>query len=174
MRETPDLSVNRILPSAAEEIEMLRDLCPSFRLRPIISSLRKDDVLAHLQTCKLFHFAGHGQSDPVEPSQNCLLLEDWRTNPLTVGDLRDSRLQENPPFLAYLSACSTGANEAVRFADEGIHLISAFQLEGFRHVVGTLWEVSDKYCVDVARVLYETLRDVSRTAEGTKHLGERL
>jgi CHAT domain-containing protein len=88
-----------------------------------------------------------------------LLLEDWTTNPLTVGDLRDYKLQENPPFLGYLSACSTGTNEADRLADEGIHLVNAFQLAGFRHVVGTLGEVSDKHCVDVARVLYETLRD---------------
>jgi CHAT domain-containing protein len=92
-----------------------------------------------------------------------LLLEDWTTDPLTVDDLRDYKLQENPPFLGYLSACSTGANTADRLADEGIHLVSAFQLAGFRHVVGTLWEVSDKHCVDVARVLYETLRDEGMT-----------
>ncbi|KAL8295079.1 hypothetical protein RB600_000852 [Gaeumannomyces tritici] len=163
MRETPSLSVNSILPFAANEVEMLKNLCPSLQLRPVIPMLRKDDVLRHLQTCKIFHFAGHGQSDPVEPSRSCLLLEDWKTSPLTVGDLRDHRLQENEPFLGYLSACSTGANEAARLADEGIHLVSAFQLAGFRHVVGTLWEVSDKHCVDVARVLYETLRDEGMT-----------
>jgi hypothetical protein len=163
MCETPNLSVNRILPSIIDEVKMLTDLCPSLHLQPITPSLRKDDVLKKLRECKLFHFAGHGQSDPAEPSQNCLLLEDWKTNPLTVGDLRDITLQENPPFLAYLSACSTGANEAVRLADEGIHLVSAFQLAGFRHVVGTLWEVSDKHCVDVASVLYETLRDEGMT-----------
>ncbi|KAL8296254.1 hypothetical protein RB600_001640 [Gaeumannomyces tritici] len=163
MRETPNLSVNSILPFAANEVEMLKNLCPSLQLRPVIPMLRKDDVLRHLQTCKIFHFAGHGQSDPVEPSRSCLLLEDWKTSPLTMGDLRDHRLQENGPFLGYLSACSTGANEAARLADEGIHLVSAFQLAGFRHVVGTLWEVSDKHCVDVARVLYETLRDEGMT-----------
>ncbi|VBB73370.1 Putative protein of unknown function [Podospora comata] len=163
MRETPDLSVNGILPFAASEVEMLKDLCPSLKLQPITPTPCKDDVLQHLRTCKIFHFAGHGQSDPMEPSRSCLLLEDWKTDPLTVGDLRDHRLQENGPFLGYLSACSTGANEAVQLADEGIHLVSAFQLAGFRHVVGTLWEVSDRHCVDVARVLYETLRDEGMT-----------
>ncbi|CAH0057206.1 unnamed protein product [Clonostachys solani] len=158
MRKTPDLSMNGILPFAAAEVEMLNDLCPSLRLKPIKPTLRKEDVLKHLHSCRIFHFAGHGRSDPMEPSQSCLLLEDWKTKPLTVGDLRDHKLQENPPFLGYLSACSTGANEADRLADEGIHLVSAFQLAGFRHVVGTLWEVSDKHCVDVTRVLYETMR----------------
>ncbi|KAM3533265.1 hypothetical protein MY4038_003490 [Beauveria bassiana] len=40
--------------------------------------------------------------------------------------------------------------------DEAINLASAFQLAGFRHVVGTLWEVRDKSSNDAARVLYET------------------
>lgn len=50
-----------------------------------------------------------------------------------------------------------GANEADRLADEGIHPVGAFQLAGFRHVVGTLWEVSDSHCVDMAKVLYKTM-----------------
>ncbi|RYP29513.1 hypothetical protein DL767_006703 [Monosporascus sp. MG133] len=163
MRETPGLAANRILPFTAAEVEMLNNICPSLQLKPIIPTPCKDDVLRHLPTCRIFHFAGHGQSDPMEPSQSCLLLEDWKSNPLTVGDLRDRKLQKNPPFLGYLSACSTGANEVTKLADEGIHLISALQLAGFRHVIGTLWEVSDKYCVDMARVLYETLRDEGMT-----------
>ncbi|KAK0611676.1 CHAT domain-containing protein [Immersiella caudata] len=163
MRETPGLAANRILSFAEDEVEMLKSLCRPLKLWSLTPIMRKDSVLQHLQKCKIFHFAGHGQSDPAEPSRSCLLLEDWKTNPLTVGDLLDYRVQENKPFLGYLSACSTGSNEAVKLADEGIHLVSAFQLAGFRHVVGTLWEVSDKHCVDVARVLYETLRDEGMT-----------
>jgi len=68
----------------------------------------------------------------------------------------DQSIQKNPPFLGYLSACSTTVNEVDALADKEIHIFSALQLAGFRHVVGTLWEVSDKHCVDVARVLYET------------------
>ena len=163
MHKTPGLSMDGILPFTTAEVEMLNHLCPSLQLRPVIPTLCKDDVLQHLQACKIFHFAGHGKSDQVEPSQSCLLLEDWETNPLTVGNLLDHRLQDNPPFLGYLSACSTGANEADRLVDEGIHLVSAFQLAGFRHVVGTLWEVSDKHCVDVARVFYKTMQDEGMT-----------
>ena len=157
MRQTPGLHGNGVLPFASEEVEMLNRLCPSLGVDPIVPALRKDSVLRHLQTCRIFHFAGHGRLDPMEPSRSCLLLDDWMTDPLTVEDLRDHKLHQNPPFLAYLSACSTGANEAENLIDEGIHLISAFRLAGFRHVVGTLWEVSDRHCVDVARVLYETL-----------------
>ncbi|CAI7647776.1 unnamed protein product [Penicillium manginii] len=161
MNKTPGLSTSQVLPYAEKEVDVLNDLCPLLRLKPIRTAHRKDDVLKYLHGCRIFHFAGHGQSDPTESLRSLLLLEDWKTDPLTIGDLRDSKLQENPPFLGYLSACSP--NTADRMADEGIHLVSAFHLAGFRHVVGTLWEVSDKHCVDVARVLYETLRDEGMT-----------
>ena len=86
---TPDLA-NGALHSAANEVKTLKELCPSLGLNPITPPRRRDDVLGHLKACKISHFAGHGESDPAEPSQGRLLLEDWRTNPLTVGDLRFS------------------------------------------------------------------------------------
>ncbi|OPB40489.1 hypothetical protein A0O28_0005680 [Trichoderma guizhouense] len=163
MQETPGLGERGRLPFAADEVHMLKDLCPQLQLASVTPSQNKENVLIHMPKCKIFHFAGHGQSDPRDPSRSCLLLEDWETNPFTVGDIRDSRLQDDPPFLAYLSACSTGANKVKKLADEGIHLISAFQLAGFRHAIGTLWEVSDKHCVDVARILYKTLQEEGMT-----------
>ncbi|KAL7917666.1 CHAT domain-containing protein [Trichoderma austrokoningii] len=165
MQETPGLGERERLEFANVEVEMLRQLCPQLHLAPTEPSRHKDEILTHLSNCKIFHFAGHGNSDPKDPSRSCLLLDDWETNPLTVEEVRDSRLQDSPPFLAYLSACSTGANRAATLADEGIHLISAFQLAGFRHVVGTLWEVSDEHCVDAAKILYETLQEEGITDE---------
>ncbi|PHH85693.1 hypothetical protein CDD83_61 [Cordyceps sp. RAO-2017] len=43
-----------------------------------------------------------------------------------------------PPFLAFLSACSTGAGDTARLADGAVHLVNALQLAGFRHVVGVV------------------------------------
>jgi tetratricopeptide (TPR) repeat protein len=163
MRQTPGLRANRHLPFVADEEEVFKSSCPQLGLDPVIPKPVKEDVLQHLQSCRIFHFAGHGESHPTEPSQSSLLLEDWETNRLTVGDLRDRKFQENAPFLAFLSACSTGANHAEKLADEGIHLIGAFQLAGFRHVVGTLWEVSDRSCVHVARILYQTIQKEGMT-----------
>ena len=137
---------------------MLRKLWPSLGLKiEPLSRVHKEEVIHHLKLCKIFHFAGHGDADQIDPSRSQLLLEDWQHNALTVSDLRDSRLQDNNPFLAFLSACSTGANEVDNLMNEGIHLAGALQLAGFRHVICTMWEVSDSPCVDVARVFYETL-----------------
>lgn len=119
MQDTPGLGQDAHLHFANAEINLLQGLCPKLQLIPSMPQRRKDDVLEQLEKCKLFHFAGHERSDPKNPSQSYLLLEDWETDPLTVGAVRDSRLQDNPPFLAYLSACSTGANKAADLADEG-------------------------------------------------------
>lgn len=181
MPTTPGLRRDGALRWAQREVDMVAGLCPALGLQRRTPEPRRDAVLDGLRACRVFHFAGHGQSVAAEPSRSCLLLQDWQTHPLTVADLRDRRLQKQqekveeeggkqqppppPPFLGYLSACSTGANEAPQLADEGIHLISALQLAGFRHVVGTLWEVSDQHCVDVARVFYETLGEEGMTDE---------
>ncbi|KAH6962517.1 CHAT domain-containing protein [Ilyonectria sp. MPI-CAGE-AT-0026] len=145
------------------EVEMVEKLCPSLSLHPIIPPKRRDDVLKHLKGCKIFHFAGRGQLDQTEPSESHVLLDDWGADMLTVEDLRESRLQESPPFLAYLSTRSIWALGAASLRDESIHFVSAFQLAGFRHAIGTLWAVSDKHCVDVATCVYETLREEGMT-----------
>lgn len=109
----------------------------------------------HINSCKIFHFAGHGLTNPSDPSKSPLFLEDWETEPLTVARLLEINLQKQTPFLAYLSTCGTVQIKRDELIDEGLHLISAFQLAGFQHVVGTLWEINDKSCVDMAITTYK-------------------
>ncbi|KAK6538619.1 hypothetical protein TWF694_010197 [Orbilia ellipsospora] len=158
------------LPYVEKEINVVEELCKGLELNPLRPTTTQKEVLSHLQGCEIFHFAGHGRSDPSNPSKSCLLLEDWEASPLTVENLWDQKLQDDSPFLAYLSACSTGQTRRLNFMDEGIHLIGAFQIAGFRHVVGTLWEVNDSYCETVAKVVYETLKEAGIT-DGAIALG---
>ncbi|KAF4983984.1 hypothetical protein FZEAL_738 [Fusarium zealandicum] len=145
------------LPSVGKEINELRSICQSKGFDPVEPKPRKEDVVSLLPECKIFHFAGHGSTNGPDPSQSCLLLQDWEESPLTVSTLFDINIQQYSPFLAYLSACGTGQITHEKFLDEGIHLISAFQLAGFRHVIGTLWEVDDEISVDVAKIAYESI-----------------
>ncbi|KAL4981558.1 hypothetical protein BDW68DRAFT_183374 [Aspergillus falconensis] len=69
----------------------------------------------------------------------------------TVTSLLETNICEHSPFLAYLSARGTGQIKDERFIDESIHLIRAFQLAGFRHVIGTLWNVNAETCMYMAR-----------------------
>lgn len=64
-------------------------------------------------------------------------------------------LRNQTPFLAYLSACKTGKTDHAQ--DEALHTIGAFQLAGFRHVIGTLWEVDDEMCADIAVEIYKRM-----------------
>ncbi|KAF4453288.1 TPR domain-containing protein [Fusarium austroafricanum] len=151
------------LPFASQEVKMLHSLHVSMLLTPV-SAKTKKDVVSNLAGCKIFHFAGHGFTDSQDPSRSHLLFEDNdKGDPLEVGTLLSMNLRQNPPFLAYLSACGTGQIKNNTFFDESIHLISAFRLTGFRHVIGTLWEVNDEYCIDMARITYEGIRDGGMT-----------
>ncbi|KAK6343683.1 hypothetical protein TWF730_011272 [Orbilia blumenaviensis] len=149
------------LSFAEKEAETVSRICKSLDFNTSSGDIpkKKEDILNQLRDCQIFHFAGHGLSDPNNPAKSFLLLEDWKKSPLTVESLQGLKLHDNPPFLAYLSACSTGLNKVMTLCDEGINLISASQLAGFRHVIGSLWEVNDRHCVSVAKIVYETIAE---------------
>lgn len=46
---------------------------------------------------------------------------------------------------------------------DDVNLINAFQMAGFRHIVDTLWEVSDQTCVEMALDLYLFVQAETRT-----------
>ena len=67
--------------------------------------------------------------------------------------------------LAYLSACDTAITSTAGLIDEAIHLTTAFQLAGFPHVIGTLWEINDELAVTIADAFYTTLRTSTDTVD---------
>ena len=117
-------------------------------------------MLAQLPGCAIAHFACHGASDPADPSQSLLLLHDHDSDPLTVASLAPINLDHAQ--LAYLSACSTALTGDAELIDEAIHLTTAFQLAGFPHVIGTLWEINDAIAVTIADTFYTALRTSRR------------
>ncbi|KAF5589524.1 tpr domain-containing protein [Fusarium pseudocircinatum] len=156
MQKTPGSSS---LPHAPKEVSIVRKLCESMKLCTVEPKRETQEVLAELKDCDIFHFAGHGETDETNPLRSQLRLEDWQNQSLAVSDLLNLKLRDNPPFLAYLSACGTSQIKDKRLLDESLHLISACRLAGFRHVIGTLWEVGDEACVDVAQTVYQELKD---------------
>ena len=152
MEMTPDQNRLRYV---REEISKLSRLCRSMQLDVTIPQARQDDVLSALRDCRIFHFAGHGLTHPSDPLKSSLILSD---GPLTVGSLFELNLHKCAPFLAYLSACGTGEVKHDNLIDEALHLISACQLAGFRHVIGTLWKVDDQSCVKAAAMTYEWMK----------------
>ncbi|MGQ4485011.1 CHAT domain-containing protein [Streptomyces sp. SAS_281] len=115
----------------------------------------RETVLAHLKGVSAVHLACHAVTDHSDPSRGRLLLRDHETAPLTVAGISAAVLDNAE--LAYLSACSTHHTSATGLLDEAIHLTSAFQLAGFRHVVGTLWEADDEMSAQIADSFYTSL-----------------
>ncbi|RSL90684.1 hypothetical protein CEP52_014519 [Fusarium oligoseptatum] len=68
-------------------------------------------------------------------------------------------IRQKAPFLAYLSACGTGQIKDEASFDENINVMSACQIAGFRHVIGTLWNVKDDLSVQIAKMTYQELKD---------------
>lgn len=117
-------------------------------------------VIHSVKDCNIAHFAYHGLTNPIDPSDSGLILQrkdKSRSNiqdMLTMHDLSEINLQHAQ--LAYLSACSTAENKAVRLANEAIHVVSGFQVAGFPHVIGCLWPSVDGVCVEVACGFYSS------------------
>jgi hypothetical protein len=124
----------------------------------VLNTPSKDDVLMKLPHSTIVHFACHGKSDTMDPSNSGLLLADGPNNSpdiLTVRDLDATTL--DGAHLAFLSACSTAENHSVELLDEVIHLSSAFLLVGFPHVIGTMWKANDEAANHLCRSFYREL-----------------
>jgi CHAT domain-containing protein len=97
------------------------------------------------------HLACHGRQDVSNPAASSVGLAD---GPLTILDIAGRTPLECD--LAYLSACQTFTG-APSLPDEAIHLASAFQMAGYRHVIATLWVIKDFDAPRVAGSVYRTL-----------------
>jgi CHAT domain-containing protein/tetratricopeptide (TPR) repeat protein len=115
-------------------------------------------VRAALPSYDWVHFACHGTQDPDSPQDSAIHLHD---GPLTVRDLAAQGVGNAD--LAYLSACRT-ASGSTHLADEAIHLTAALQTAGYRHVIGTLWAITDRHAPEIAGAVY---RELARTDPAT-------
>jgi tetratricopeptide (TPR) repeat protein/nitrogen fixation protein len=146
----------RPLPHAEEEVARLtRHVAPTVSLAGPRATRRR--ILDQLPTCSWFHFAGHAEQRP--PSQggaalHCWDAEDPDSGPLTAADIAGLRCEEAE--LAVLSACETALGDP-DLADEAAHVAGALQTAGFRHVIATLWPVSDTRAPQATDRVYEVL-----------------
>ncbi|MFI6070485.1 CHAT domain-containing protein [Actinoplanes sp. NPDC051343] len=157
----------RDLPGARAEARQLAGLAPGLTHLSGRAATR-DAVLAALPRHRIAHFACHAVTDERSPALNRLLLHDHESAPLTAVELSalDSSVE-----LGYLSACET-ARSSEALADEVVHIATALQLAGCRHVVGTLWPVADAAAGRVAAAFYAGLGPSLETGGAARALHE--
>ncbi|MEV0355709.1 CHAT domain-containing protein [Nocardia sp. NPDC050697] len=149
------------LGSVRREAADIAALTPATTLRDAAATV--DAVRAALGTHASVHFACHAASDPDDPSAGHLVVHDGRLSVLDISalDLSGARL-------AVLSACETSRGTQ-RIPDEGLHLVSAFQLAGFPQVIGTLWQVNDLVARQVAVELHRGIAAGEDAATALHH-----
>ncbi|KAF8512786.1 CHAT domain-containing protein [Gautieria morchelliformis] len=150
------------LPCTVDELRRIEARVPAGKLVKLESATVKE-VVSHLPTTSIAHFACHGEQHPERPLDSALMLHD---NPLKVSQIMQQPIPNGT--LAFLSACKTATGDG-NLPDEVIHLASTLLYAGFRGVVGTMWTIFDEDGPKVADAFYEYLfRDNSSSnAEDT-------
>jgi hypothetical protein len=153
------------LPGVEREAEGIARISKPHTKISHLESPGPTSVLQELPLANIVHFACHAIHTPSDLSSSHLVLmpdamemndqaPQTELQPLTLQ--RISTKKAPSAELAFLSVCSAAEN-SLSLGDEAIHLASAFQLAGFRHVVGTLWQAKDLCCKEVAQKFYEEL-----------------
>lgn len=93
-----------------------------------------EEVINHLRSSHVVHFACHGKQDASNPLNSSLILHDGKRL-----DMTQIMAQPLPnASLAFLSACKT-AMGSDSLPDEAMHFAASLLFAGFRGVVGTMW-----------------------------------
>ncbi|MER5427616.1 CHAT domain-containing protein [Streptomyces sp. NPDC002588] len=113
----------------------------------------------------IVHVACHAGYDTHRHYEGHLVLHDGRLHFTDIATARTGRAG-----LAFLSACGTARNR-LDLPDESLNLLTAFQLAGFSHLVGSLWPVADQANTHLVRAFYEhlTSQEDDVTVAGSLH-----
>jgi CHAT domain-containing protein len=128
----PDTPGQGSLPCTIDELRTIEDLVRGEYLVKLKCKSVKE-VLLHLSTTSIAHFACHGFQNTQSPLDSALFFQD--------GQLKVSQImQQSIPngSLAFLSACGTAIGDE-NLPDEVMHLGATLLFAGFHGVVATMW-----------------------------------
>jgi CHAT domain-containing protein len=128
----PETPGQNPLPYTIDELRRIEGHVPVKGLVRL-ESATVSEVISHLPTADIAHFACHGQQHVRNPLESALILQD--------GPLKVAQIMQQPipnALLAFLSACETAMGDE-SLPDEMIHLGSTLLFAGFRGVIATMW-----------------------------------
>lgn len=143
----PDTTNSSPLPYTRQELNKIQGHIPEAWLTSFEAPASADEVLQHLHTSSIIHFACHGVQDAEKPLRSALLIGNDR---VTISQIieRSAASSSGPHAidgknlgLAFLSACETATGDK-QVPDEAMHLAATLLFAGYRSVVATMWYVS--------------------------------
>lgn len=156
------------IPGTTKEVSLLYDGA----VRNGVNSIKLDGAAVSADSCPGFmekfssiHLACHASQNASNPLQSRFLFHDGH---LTLNTIMQKNLKNAD--LAFLSACETSRGEEM-LADEAVHLAAGMLAAGYRRVVATMWEISDRHAPTVANDFYEYLWAHRGEDSGTKFDG---
>ena len=139
------------LLAAQQEVDLLERLIPIGGCDVLRSEAAdRQTVLRKLGEHRYAHVIAHANQRWWDPSASVVALHDGE---LTILDLAAADFAGE---FVCLAGCKT-AFGGVALQDEALSLASALHHAGFRHVIGSLWNVEDNLSVTMTETLYDHL-----------------
>ncbi|KAJ4012287.1 hypothetical protein NW752_007960 [Fusarium irregulare] len=121
-----------------------------------------EEILKRMDKFDVVHFACDGHSDSFNPSQSYVQVGKRLSSDADEGELTAELISDDgtldKPQVAFLSLHPPAGDKTERLTDEGLGIISAFQLAGFRHALGSLSKADGASQAFVAKSFYQALR----------------
>lgn len=161
------------LPGTKSEVDSITFLLDKSKyVRYQGKNATSSNVLKGICERDLLYFATHGISDPEDPLNKSFmaLAEDRGKSSITTKEIQDLRFTcQLKADLVVLSACQTGLGKT----HEGgiIGLGRAFKIAGAKHIVTSLWNISD---TETARLMTLFFKHVQEYHFLTPHEALRL
>lgn len=148
------------LPHTVEEAQRVAHLTGGQAL--VNKAATTGEVRSLATTCRILHFATHGDFRSDNPLFSGLALDDgW----LTTLDIFHLRLNAS---LVTLSACQTGRH-VIGGGDELLGLMRAFLYAGANSLVATLWSVEDHTTATLMEVFYTEIMAGATKGAALRH-----
>jgi class 3 adenylate cyclase/tetratricopeptide (TPR) repeat protein len=109
---------------------------------------------AHMGDYDLFHFAGHSDHNPRDPSLSGLLLADGK---FEIGRLLSTARESPLPSLVFANGCRSGRAENGPSGERLSGLANGFLVSGVRHYIGSTIDLFDRSSAVFAQEFYHHL-----------------
>ncbi|KAF4423139.1 TPR domain-containing [Fusarium acutatum] len=159
----PRISDGYQLPDPTEELRIIQETLGETFKAVTLSEPSPEEVLENLRRSHVIHFACHGYSDPLNPSQSHIQVRRCISPGEDEGKLTVESVSNNTTLdkaqIAFLSLYPPAEGKVKQSTDGGLGIISAFQLAGFKHVVGSSSKADGASHAHISKSFYQSLKE---------------